>query len=768
MSAKGTAFTVNMGGAGAERAPRPKPSGRRGPFKFLRKAEGQRADTAHMDEEPETTPRPHGSPPREEDFRRALRQDMAKGKADPFASADVAVPKRPPPSKAPERRASPPNNAATAALDNDLGTRSTSQRSEGVAAERNASPDDLGATRAPGRRTTAPPLLEDDVTDDGLDDYDAEQDFSVTAKPRPAREQQPQAAVQRPRQQQHHREQPMEEESRSASEAERPAQRRPQRSRLEMLREAREGPRDGYDEQDEFSAPPPQRRDERVMRRANDPPRRATSAGPSQRRPTADVVNDDVDGGYDNYFQGGANRRPQHAAARTGGASPRAAEAPPADEELLAELERQLEDVRAEKQRYQRLLSDAQRRREREQKEHDDALAELQADRDDFEQWVGEEKRAIRKERRQLEETRRRQADSTGAERDANKRLQAEVEAARDALDKMSSEMRDRDRAHKTELDRQKRRVVDLHARNDELAEMLRGFQASEADSAVAASRADRAAAKQRGAARATSRGRSPSLSDEDHDSYTDDRRGATPPPADYVGHSRGSAQKVSHSDDRRGINRSADVRTTTRRHEDPVVRSESHLARRDDPATAATRTMSHQERRSSPSKPGPSGSEPSAFVLPSPDEFIADVVEPPPAEDVAGDSVIARNVGNDGRSEQLFRSGKRVINFANGTRKVVLQSGHVILHFSNGDVKRTFPSGKTTYWYAVAQTTHTQLPDGLQVFQFHSSQQTEKHFPDGRKEILYPEGVYKAIATDGTEKTYFPDGTVSNTAGEQ
>ena len=147
-------------------------------------------------------------------------------------------------------------------------------------------------------------------------------------------------------------------------------------------------------------------------------------------------------------------------------------------------------------------------------------------------------------------------------------------------------------------------------------------------------------------------------------------------------------------------------------------------------------------------------------FVVPTAEEFVADIVEEIPPEDIPGDSVTARNVGTDGRSEQLYRSGKRVINFANGTRKVVLQSGHVMLHFSNGDVKRTYPSGKTTYWYAVAQTEQTQMPDGLQLFQFHSSQQIEKHYPDGRKEILYPEGVYKTISFDGSEVTYFPDGT--------
>ena len=47
---------------------------------------------------------------------------------------------------------------------------------------------------------------------------------------------------------------------------------------------------------------------------------------------------------------------------------------------------------------------------------------------------------------------------------------------------------------------------------------------------------------------------------------------------------------------------------------------------------------------------------------------------------------------------------------------------------------------GRVVYLYAETQTTHTTHPDGLEVFDF-ANRQREKHFPDGTKEILFPDG---------------------------
>lgn len=36
-----------------------------------------------------------------------------------------------------------------------------------------------------------------------------------------------------------------------------------------------------------------------------------------------------------------------------------------------------------------------------------------------------------------------------------------------------------------------------------------------------------------------------------------------------------------------------------------------------------------------------------------------------------------------------------------------------------------------------------------------------EKHFPDGRKEIVFPDETIKNVFTDGREENIFPDGTI-------
>lgn len=156
------------------------------------------------------------------------------------------------------------------------------------------------------------------------------------------------------------------------------------------------------------------------------------------------------------------------------------------------------------------------------------------------------------------------------------------------------------------------------------------------------------------------------------------------------------------------------------------------------------------------------SGAAPSRLPkrIPTVEELVADD-DPMPPLDTPGDVIVSQRLtgAENNKKETLFRSGKREIGYSNGTRKVELPSGHVVLFFTNGDIKQTWPSNKTTYWYEVAQTMHTQLANGKEIFEFHASQQTERHHPDGTKEILYPEGIYKIMWADGREETMMPTG---------
>ncbi|KAJ9467383.1 hypothetical protein DIPPA_52985 [Diplonema papillatum] len=134
---------------------------------------------------------------------------------------------------------------------------------------------------------------------------------------------------------------------------------------------------------------------------------------------------------------------------------------------------------------------------------------------------------------------------------------------------------------------------------------------------------------------------------------------------------------------------------------------------------------------------------------------------EPEPVDDLPSDSVVDVKEYADGKLERFYRSKKKEVIYTNGTRKVLLPSGHIVLRFNNGDIRKTYPSGKIVYYYSQARTRHTTYRDGVQIFEFESSQQVERHFPDGMKEIAFPDGTLKYIFPDGEEESNFEQFTL-------
>jgi centromere protein J len=112
--------------------------------------------------------------------------------------------------------------------------------------------------------------------------------------------------------------------------------------------------------------------------------------------------------------------------------------------------------------------------------------------------------------------------------------------------------------------------------------------------------------------------------------------------------------------------------------------------------------------------------------------------------EDVAGE-LISEQTHADGRIDRTFPDGKREAVFPSGLRKTVWPDGSALVHFPNGDVKETSKTGVVVYRYystGCVQTTH---PDGTEILEF-TSGQIEKHFPDGAKEITFPNKLVKRI----------------------
>ncbi|KAK1337858.1 hypothetical protein QTO34_000959 [Cnephaeus nilssonii] len=116
-----------------------------------------------------------------------------------------------------------------------------------------------------------------------------------------------------------------------------------------------------------------------------------------------------------------------------------------------------------------------------------------------------------------------------------------------------------------------------------------------------------------------------------------------------------------------------------------------------------------------------------------------------------------------------FLQSGRQVSAKVDGTRGAVCESSEdeglrtTILRFSNGDVKKTLPDNRVVYYCASTGTTRTTHPGGLVVVRF-PDKRTEKFYPDGSKEILFPDGTVTRLH-DGREETVFPDGTLVSVA---
>ncbi len=52
-----------------------------------------------------------------------------------------------------------------------------------------------------------------------------------------------------------------------------------------------------------------------------------------------------------------------------------------------------------------------------------------------------------------------------------------------------------------------------------------------------------------------------------------------------------------------------------------------------------------------------------------------------------------------DGKRERLFRDGRRMVVFVNGTVKEEYPSGLSIVRFVNGDIKKAYNSGTDAAW---------------------------------------------------------------------
>ena len=115
-----------------------------------------------------------------------------------------------------------------------------------------------------------------------------------------------------------------------------------------------------------------------------------------------------------------------------------------------------------------------------------------------------------------------------------------------------------------------------------------------------------------------------------------------------------------------------------------------------------------------------------------------------------------------DGKVEQIYGDGSKLILFPNGTEKYIFgnlnfkKHKQIFVKFPNGDIKKILGDGSEVYFYAANNIIHATKSDGIELFYFES--QHEIHFADNTKHILFADGTKKTIYPNGEEQCVFPD----------
>ena len=106
-----------------------------------------------------------------------------------------------------------------------------------------------------------------------------------------------------------------------------------------------------------------------------------------------------------------------------------------------------------------------------------------------------------------------------------------------------------------------------------------------------------------------------------------------------------------------------------------------------------------------------------------------------------------------DGKKINFYDKNKKEIIFKSGVKKEIYYDGYQIIYFTNGDIKQIYPEkSKQVYFFNESKIIQTTIPDKIQVFKFENGQ-IEKHYINGIKEIIFPNGDIKRIYKDGKEE---------------
>lgn len=104
--------------------------------------------------------------------------------------------------------------------------------------------------------------------------------------------------------------------------------------------------------------------------------------------------------------------------------------------------------------------------------------------------------------------------------------------------------------------------------------------------------------------------------------------------------------------------------------------------------------------------------------------------------------------------------NGRRTVTLPTGAEFITRPDGKSSIRYPNGDVQISSPNTNRSaaFYHADSKVIQVVAKDGSEIYEF-PNKQVERHYPDGRKIVKWPDGTKKRFFPNGTMETFLPDG---------
>ncbi|KAF0974250.1 hypothetical protein FDP41_006860 [Naegleria fowleri] len=416
------------------------------------------------------------------------------------------------------------------------------------------------------------------------------------------------------------------------------------------------------------------------------------------------------------------------------------------EEKKLKELEEQLIFYKNENEKTKRLKDELVVERQNMECEQSEFKRYMEEERERFEKYKQQELQKINREKRILERQLKEHQQSL-----SRKEHEKEVNELKERLEKLLLEKKNESTKYKSTIQALKTRNEQLTERIVELEEILKKRELERIDNVFVNKK--KQVSQESSSQQVVTL--SPQMNNQPHQqqpSITNNKRPTTDPSTNNNSNSTQQVNSLMSSQQ-------------AQHHASPVMNDSRTNAK---PKTASLSNASKKTQSSSSfSNTAPYSKDHKLALLKrtykvSDQEFVDGEIVWEPLR-ISTDSVTSKVDMGNGKIEIKYKSGRRDIQFSNGTTKKLYPDKSCLVFFNNGDIKKTFEDGVVVYYYDSLQTTHISYPNGLEMYKFPNTQ-IERHFPSGEKEIVFPDKTVKFVDSNGSEEIWFSDGTYTQT----